>query len=67
MNKMCPGNNKVFKCGCDKGITFKSIRVRCPVCGRRIMSRVTEHDGHPFHHIPPHKIKEWYKSKNRVK
>lgn len=41
----------------------KSKRVRCPECGRSIMSAIrTCHDGCCIYHcIPPHKIKGWWK------
>ena len=41
----------------------KSKRVRCPACGRSMMSNIRVcHDGCCIYHcIPPHKKKEWWK------
>lgn len=41
----------------------KRIRVKCPVCGRRMWSSVSQcHDGCCItHSIPPHKVKMWWK------
>lgn len=42
---------------------IKRIRMKCPDCGRRIMSSITNcHDGCCFWHVlPPHKPKDWWK------
>lgn len=41
------------------------IRMKCPVCGRRMLSSVrTCHDGCCIIHVlPPHKPKGWWKKK----
>lgn len=47
----------------------KPKRLRCPACGRRMMSWVrTCHDGCcVFHCIPKHKIKKWWKLDHKKK
>lgn len=42
---------------------IKRMRLRCPRCGRRVLSSVRVcHDGCcVFHDIPPHKPKGWWK------
>jgi hypothetical protein len=41
----------------------KRIRLICPVCGRRVMSSVSQNDGDIYHTLPPHKPKGWWKKK----
>lgn len=48
-----------------KGI--QSIRMKCPRCGRRVMSsiKVCEDGCCTTHSIPPHKIKMWWKKSRK--
>ena len=47
----------------DRPIAIKRKRLKCPKCGRRLMSSVWIHDNDIIHQIPPHKIKGWWKRK----
>ncbi|MAH42166.1 hypothetical protein CL614_00340 [archaeon] len=50
--------------GIDKDVlNEKAKRIRCPECGRGMLSAVrTCHDGCCINHcVPPHKKKGWYK------
>ena len=46
---------------------IKRKRLKCPKCGRRVLSSVrTDHDGYDvFHDLPPHKPKCWWKKKSK--
>jgi len=46
----------------------RSTRVKCPVCGRKLMSDAkTCDDGCcVYHNIPSHKKKEWWKKKKII-
>lgn len=50
-----------------KGI--KRIRIKCELCGRRILSSIKiNHDGdYIIHYLPPHKTKGWWKKKKILK
>jgi hypothetical protein len=45
----------------------KRIRIKCPECGRKLWSSVSLcHDGCCLiHELPVHKIKGWWKRKNK--
>ncbi len=45
----------------------KRIRMRCPLCGRRVWSSVEiYHDGdYLIHTLPPHKPKGWWKRRTK--
>lgn len=44
----------------------KRIRVKCPACGRKLMSSITQNDREIFHSLPPHKPKKWWKKPKDV-
>lgn len=46
---------------------IKRIRIKCPDCGRRVMSSIsTCHDGCCiYHNLPPHKPKGWWKKEKK--
>jgi len=46
---------------------IKRIRMKCPKCGRRVMSSVMYHDNEAIHSVPAHKPKGWWKKKKRGK
>jgi len=47
----------------------KRVRIKCPLCGRRIMSSVMlTHDADDvMHTLPPHKPKAWWKINKKRK
>jgi hypothetical protein len=67
-NKMCSYSGGIQMISSPKDAPK---HVRCPVCGRRIKPRLYDchyNIGAPacWHYkIPPHKIKGWWKRKNR--
>lgn len=76
-NKMCSysnTDNKHFRGHTwhpptDRVLAAKPKRVRCPKCGRSMISALrTCSDGCCiFHCIPPHKIKGWWKKLKKSK
>lgn len=41
---------------------FKRIRMKCELCGRKVLSSIyNDGDGEIYHRIPPHKMKHWWK------
>lgn len=79
--KICPGKANTIVVETDKpelqgfqgfhfnlrpSVPVKRIRMKCELCGRKVLSSVQmDHDGGIiFHTIPSHKIKHWWKRKN---
>lgn len=66
--KMCSGSRDMEMIASPKDAPKY---VRCPKCGRRVKPRLYDCHYHigatPCWHyyIPPHKIKEWWKKKNK--
>ena len=61
MNATCSFDNDPL---IPAGIAKKPKRIRCPICKRRFVVRVTVMaDGNKVFLLPPHKPKEWYKKK----
>jgi hypothetical protein len=49
-------------CHAYRGV--KRIRMKCELCGRRILSSIwNNEDGDIIHILPPHKPKHWWKGK----
>lgn len=47
---------------------IKRIIMKCELCGRKLWSSISNtEDGDLIHSIPPHKIKHWWKRKNKIK
>lgn len=69
LKEIAPGGNMGWASvnPCRKGIPL--VRLKCPKCGRRMMSKVEiYHDGdYAIHTIPPHKIKHWWKKNKKRK
>ena len=78
-NEMCPcyaGNNKDGGLSpegsvlgesktCGKFSSRKTIRMRCPECGRRFLvsPKINSDGDFRVWQLPPHKVKGWYKKK----